>query len=479
MLATITGVRMSPWEILAVLSTAVLALVRWFPAGVRRPVSLAAAVVAVVAVLLLVVSGLRWQLVPVLAATAIVLPFALVPVLRQRAGRRPRRVRWWLALPGTAAVLALIAVGPLAAWALPTPVFPAPSGPYAVGTTVLEWTDPERPERFTAEPGDRRTVPVQLWYPAQAGQAQAARSFQGARTAQEARDVQNALADSFGIPRFLVSDVTSARTAAVFDAPLVEDAGKFPVIVFSPGLSGVRTSTIVLAQEWASRGYVVATLDHPYDSALTFTDGKPVRSRNQDAVTGDPEKDRRAVKANVDVRAADIRFVLGQLERLDRGEEASLLKGRLDTRRAAAVGHSRGGAAAMAAAQDARFRAVIDIDGGLRDAGVRPFAQPALAITSPVSVSENADFVPDLDGVLDKGGATKYRLNLPGTGHLSFTDAALYFPPLPSLLGTVDRAEGLRVTADATTAFLDSALRGDPGGAAGELGAHGDLTVYE
>ncbi len=289
--------------------------------------ALAAAAVAVVVTAILVVSGLRWQLVPVLAGTAIALPFAVVPVLRQRAGQRPRRVRWWLALPGTAAMLALISVGPLAAWALPTPVFPAPSGPYAVGTTVLEWTDPERPEPFTADPGDRRTVPVQLWYPAQAGQAKAARSFQGARTPQEARDVQNALADSFGIPRFLASDVTSARTAAVFDAPVVEDSGKFPVIVFSPGLSGVRTSNIVLAQEWASRGYVVATLDHPYDSALTSTGGKPVRSRNQDAVTGDPEKDRRAVKANVDVRAADIRFVLSQLERLDRGEVTGRRRG--------------------------------------------------------------------------------------------------------------------------------------------------------
>ncbi|MFF0567493.1 alpha/beta hydrolase family protein [Streptomyces sp. NPDC004041] len=470
---------MSLWEILAVLCAAALALTRWLPARVRRRASLvaAAAVIATTAVVLAL--GARWQMVPVLAGAGVVLLLVVVALLRQRAGRPVRRLPWWMALPGTAAVLAVIAAGPLAAWALPTPVFPEPAGRFAVGTTVMEWSDPERPETFTAAPDDRRTVPVQLWYPARPGRADGQPSYNGARTPQEAAEVQNALADSFGIPRFLVSDVARARTAAVFDAPVAPGAGRFPVIVFSPGLSGVRTSNTVLAQEWASRGYVVATLDHPYDAALTFVDGRPVRSRNKETVTEDRRKEARYVKDNVDLRAADFGFVLDQLERLDRGEIAGPLAGRLDTRRAAAVGHSRGGAAALAAARDSRYRAVVNIDGGLRDAGVRPFGQPALAITSPVSVEENADYVPDLDRVLGRGEETNYRLDIPGTGHLSFTDAALYFPPLPSLVGTVGRSEGLRVTADATTAFLDSALRGRASGLPGLLRAYGDLTVYE
>jgi len=115
----------------------------------------------------------------------------------------------------------------------------------------------DRIEQSQAEPSHRSfsRAPGQSpggQYPAQASRADAERSYHGARTEQEAREVQGALADYFGIPRFLVSDVADARTSAVFDAPVTEDAGRFPVIVFSPGLTGVRTSNIVLAQESAT-----------------------------------------------------------------------------------------------------------------------------------------------------------------------------------------------------------------------------------
>ncbi|TDC82433.1 hypothetical protein E1193_11855 [Micromonospora sp. KC606] len=166
MTETITGTGMSPLEILLVLGAAVLVLARWLPAVARGPVTLAAAATAALSAAVSIVLGLRWQMVPVVAAAAIALGFAAVPLLRQRAGRTVRRAPRWLALPGSAACLALLAVGPVAAWALPEPAFPEPSGRYAVGTTVLEWTDSGRPETFTAEPDDHRSVVVQLWYPA-------------------------------------------------------------------------------------------------------------------------------------------------------------------------------------------------------------------------------------------------------------------------------------------------------------------------
>src|SRR5262245_57353404 len=44
---------------------------------------------------------------------------------------------------------------------------PAPSGSFVVGRTTLYWTDVQRPETQTKDPGDFRQVRADLWYPAE------------------------------------------------------------------------------------------------------------------------------------------------------------------------------------------------------------------------------------------------------------------------------------------------------------------------
>src|SRR5215467_12751279 len=53
----------------------------------------------------------------------------------------------------------------LAAAQNPPHLLPAPSGPYAVGRTSLEWTDASRPDK--ASPAGYRQLVVWLWYPAE------------------------------------------------------------------------------------------------------------------------------------------------------------------------------------------------------------------------------------------------------------------------------------------------------------------------
>ncbi|WP_230883381.1 hypothetical protein [Planomonospora sp. ID82291] len=484
----IAGPGMSLLEILAVLAAVALVAARWSPAGARRPVALAAAVIVVPVGAVLAVLGLRWQLLPVLAGAALALPSA-VPLLRRRTGRAqqrarqrvPRRAPWWPALPGSVACLALVAAGAGAAWALPVPAFPDPPGPHAVGTAVLQWTDPDRPETATPDPADRRTVVVQLWYPARrtpADTGSARKAQYLGRTPQEARVVAHGLADYLGMPDLLVDGLPRARTNAVPDAAAAEGDGRFPLVLFSPGLGGVRTQNTAWAEDLAGRGYVVAALDHPYDSAtVVLSDGRTVRTRI--AATGDQAEDRRRAADWTAVRAADLGFVLTQLGRVDRGEIPGPLTGRLDTGRAAATGHSLGGAAALqAASRDPRFAAVIDLDGYPHGPVPRPFRQPVLALTHPVGPDENPDYIPHLTRVLTLSTAAGYRVTVPGTAHLTFTDAPLYLPPVPSLVGSLDRASGPRITAAASAAFLDVTLRGGSGDLAGLLSAYGELTVH-
>ncbi|MFJ3931263.1 alpha/beta hydrolase family protein [Streptomyces sp. NPDC090029] len=472
----ITGLHLSLSETLLVLAATAAVAARWLPPAARGPAALAAAGATAASAGAVALSGLRWQLVPVLVAAVLALPFALAPVLRRGEPGAPRRAPWWAAGPATLLCGVLIAAGPAASWALPVPVLPEPTGPYGVGTTTVQWTDPDRPEPATAEPGDRRTVVAQLWYPADRAGGPRARYL--GRTANEARTVGDALAGYAGLPAFALDGAVAARGRAVPDAPVSARGGRFPVVLFSPGLGGVRTQNTAWAQELASHGYAVAALDHPYDSAaVVLDDGRTVRTGV--AASGDTTEDERRAAGWTAVRAADLRFALTRLGRIDRGEAPGLLAGRLDTRRAAVAGHSLGGAAALlAAAQDDRFAAAVDLDGFPRDTGPRVRTGPVLALTQAVGPDTDPDYLPRLRRALEAGTAPGYRLTVPGAAHLTFTDAPLYLPPLPSLVGSLGRTGGHRITAGATLAFLDAVLAAEPGDPAHALAAYGELTVH-
>ncbi|MFI6596016.1 alpha/beta hydrolase family protein [Nonomuraea sp. NPDC050536] len=439
-------------EIVVVAGALLLVAARWLPEAWRLRVMAGAGVAVAVGTVVTFVDGFRWQLLPVLAGAVL----ALV---------------WRGRIVGAVVCAGLVVAGAGAAWALPTPDFPEPSGRYAVGTTVAQWTDPDRGEDATPEPGDRRTVVVQLWYPARKTAGPGAQYL--GRTEHEASVVAGGLAAYLGVPAFTLDGLPRARSRAVFDALVADGGERYPVVLFSPGLGGVRTQNTAWAEELASRGYVVAALDHPYDSAIvTLADGRAVRTRLK--ATGDPAEDERRAATWSSIRAADLSFALTRLERIE-----GPLAGHLDTARAAVTGHSIGGSAALQAArQDDRFTAVIDLDGYPHDPAPRPFRQPVLALTHDVRPGEQPDYLPHLSKVLDLSGSTAYRLTVPGSAHLTFTDAPLFLPPLPSLAGSLGRAGSLRVTAGATAAFLDATLRGKPGDLAKALSVYGRLTTH-
>ncbi|WP_245192835.1 alpha/beta hydrolase family protein [Amycolatopsis alba] len=471
----ITGLNLSLLEILALLGAVALVMARWLPPAARSRATIAAGAALLVSAIALGVTGIRWQLLPVLAGALLAAPFAFSPLLRRRTGRR---ARWWLALPGSLACTGLITAGVVAAWAFPVPVFPGPSGPFAVGTRVLQWTDPLRPETFTADPLDRRTVVAQLWYPAQNSPADAPRAPYLGRTEDEARTVSEALARGTGLPGFLMDDVPRARTHSVFGAPVAREGGRFPIVLFSPGSSGVRTQNTAWAEELASRGYVVAALDHPYDSAaVVLADGRTITTET--VSSGDRDKDEELAAGWTSVRAADLGFVLTRLTDLDRADGADPLAGRLDTGRVAATGHSLGGAAALQAVRnDHRFAAVIDLDGYPHGPVSPALDRPALVLTQAITPETDPRYLPRLTEALERGTATSYRLTIPGAAHLTFTDGPLYLPPVPSIVGSLGRTESPRVVAAATLAFLDTVLRGAPTDLAVALPAYGDLRVH-
>lgn len=417
----------------------------------------------------------RWQAVAVLTGVTILL-LLLAGAIRRRGKPRQARSRWRVVLP-TSVALIMIGIGLTGLWALPVPELPRPPGPYDIGTTVREWTDPTRPETATPDPDDRRMVVVQLWYPAEPVQPDAERARYLGRDDQEANTITRGLADYLGVPAVLLDGLPRARGNAVQDAPVASSGGPFPVVLFSPGLGGIRTQNTAWAEDLASRGYVVAALDHPYDSAaVVLRDGRTIRTKVTAA--GDDAEDERRANGWTDVRAADLRFVLDQLELLNRDSGGGPPAGQLNTKRAAATGHSLGGAAALQAArQDHRFDAVIDLDGFPRNPASTPFPQPVLAVAHPLDLGESPNYLPRLAQVLKLSSAEGCLLTVPGTEHLTFTDVPLFLPPLPSLVGTLGRRQGPQLTSSISAVFLDATLKADSDPGA-QLSRYGDLSCH-
>jgi predicted dienelactone hydrolase len=245
-------------------------------------------------------------------------------------------------------VTALLIVGPLAAQFQPQ--FPDPSGSFEVGRLEIDVTDVSREETFTVDAADKRRLLVTVYYPATV-----------AAGAEHAAYGTPELAAS--LP-FFNEQRRAWRSPGYTDVPVAD--GRFPVLLFSPGLGNLTLYYSSLLFELASRGYVVAALWHPYSTqVVAFPDGTVLRSNAAGAMTGVPPDQQDARLAQLGgVWAADQRFVLDRLAAWN--EQHDRLRGHLDLERVGAFGHSLGGAASAQAAQDDdRIDAAINMDGSM------------------------------------------------------------------------------------------------------------------
>ncbi|MET8141220.1 alpha/beta hydrolase [Sphaerisporangium sp. NPDC005288] len=317
---------------------------------------------------------------------------------------------------------------------------PAPTGPHPVGTTVLHLTDTSRPDPWDPDAGARE-LKVTLWYPAKRRDGPRAPYM----TAKEAE----LLLRGSGMSTAPYDLLSRTRTNAVQDA---EPEGRgLPLVVLSPGFTKPMSTLTSLAEDLAGRGYLVAGIDHTYESYVTTLSG----GRIAECLACDSNTDPGFGTGVVQGRAADVSFVLDQLTSTWRHS------GLIDRGRIAMVGQSIGGAAAVAAmVKDPRVRAGIDMDGTsyarIPKSGL---SRPFMFMGSREHVPGGRDTSWDRDWKLLTGW--KRWLVLPDAEHQSFTDIPLLaevigLQPLPGMLPA---ARGAELTRTYVAAFLDQHLK--------------------
>ncbi|UMP05032.1 lipase [Amycolatopsis sp. EV170708-02-1] len=368
---------------------------------------------------------------------------------------------------------------------------PALTGPYDVGTTDLHLVDRSRADPW--KPERRRELMVTVTYPAD-------RFADGPRAPWLTPGVSGVIDQTFAAEDYLglpvgSIDWASAKRHAETGVPVAHGAPK-PVALFSPGFGGPRETYTTIVDDLASRGYVVVSLSHTYESAAVEFPG----GRLETAVP--PGEGPEFMKKALDARVADSRFVLDRLSDITRGqnpdaENRPLPRGlgrSLDLSRVGAYGHSYGGfTAGETMVHDRRVDAGINLDGAMATA----FGYPPGSAYVPGEVTKRGLDRPFLlmgaEGVDENGKPLEHTHRHPefdrswadfwanqrgwkrdlllrgGSTHMAYSDLQVVVPQLGSrvapekreaVIGTIDPRRSVAAQRDYIGAFFDLHLRG-------------------
>jgi len=384
-------------------------------------------------------------------------------------------------LLSTATLLVLLSTATATAqW---TVKLPQPTGPYQIGTTYFGLVDETRPEAFTDDPKDHRELLVRSWYPAQLAAGAKPEPFWGKDT----KEIASLLAQSMRLPKTTFDNLTLVQSHAYPDATLSKSKSRYPVLVFSHGyIPGFISQNTAQMEELASHGYVVFSIGHSYETvANIFPDGRVVpfsQARlmafgqgagkanalvtKYSTATDPAEKDSLIKQIVADwpvlheslrIWAADVRFVLDEIERMNSGKRKSIFAKKLDLKRIGIFGMSFGGATAgQVCVVDKRCRAGINLD-GLQSGDLidRPMERAFMFMQS-----ESAGNINRL--IFDRAKNDAYYVVVKGTRHFNYSDFSLFSPDYQKVgvLGSIDGARMERILNGYVLAFFDKYLRG-------------------
>ncbi|KAI1852030.1 hypothetical protein JX266_002883 [Neoarthrinium moseri] len=418
---------------------------------------------------------------------------------------------------------------------------PSYSGEYAVGTVDIE-VPAEHPRRFsdavlkeTGRPAfEMETVMFSLFYPSVRGAKSAKPKHMWipesnklfgegyARFAGFSNSFTNKLFESG-----LWTLVGSTTIPAEVDVPLEGATGtgahseikeqavmdthqehQFPVIVFSHGMASGRTSYTHYLAELASRGYIVAAVEHRDGSGpgsiVMRADGSSKQVFHAPRESLEPMLEVEELKTvQLALRQAEVEETVTVLRALQNGRGQEIYQantrkegiglgdwhGRLDIERFIMAGHSYGATLAMQALKDAPndarpFVAGIALDPGKSSGRLNDDIDVPLLVIHSQSWSAKHSIFYDrthfdtvksaVQDIITKRKKAAWFITAEGTTHPTVTDAPLIEPTLLSWTtgATVGAKEGIMHYVDASRDFLSYMMDGQKRGILEEPVSH-------
>jgi predicted dienelactone hydrolase len=350
---------------------------------------------------------------------------------------------------------------------------PAPTGALAVGRESFHWTDHSRKELLTAASDDDRELMVHIWYPAEPASGMTASPY--------IPDLELLKA---GLDDSQYAILSKVQTHTFAHAKSLDASSRYPVLFFSHGNQMSSFLYTALIEDLVSNGYIVASIDHPYEALFTVFPDRRVIGYSEDRRSladrsSDGDALMRYLRQRIEERAADINFVITQLASLDINQ--SRFKGRLDLNHIGVIGHSNGGTAAVQACHaNKRIKAVINLDGRAAagpfypDSSGRGPEQPFMYVAKPLRdltgkeleqqritrqqfEKARAQTIARDDELMRSVKSGSYRVTINGATHESFSDEPLLSPATDA--EAAQKLKLVKMVRAYVLAFLDCYLR--------------------
>ena len=145
---------------------------------------------------------------------------------------------------------------------------PIPTGKYQIGTTEIFLTDSSRKERFKKR--DFRRIYIKIWYPAMdVNQKKTELYLQN-----YSEELIHSIFKTKDFSEQWLGELKKQKTYSYPNATLDTSLTKYPMIVFTPGYYfGMAELYSVYMEELASHGYIVCSVNHPYEQPyISFPD---------------------------------------------------------------------------------------------------------------------------------------------------------------------------------------------------------------
>ena len=309
-----------------------------------------------------------------------------------------------------------------------------PTGKYLVGTSIYEWTDESREMKIRPNFSQQRVIVTQFWFPAKPDSTLTKAPYSAL-----SKDYQKTFSNSY------------------LRASITEEIDKTPLIIIVPGRGTERFLYTTIAEELASQGFVVASVDMPEIGYVIYQDGFTLFPSNDfktpsGMMAGPYELVDAFFERPTKIGYQDLIFSIEKITEIN----TTVFAGKMDLNTIGVFGHSLGGRiAGELTAKSENVKALATME-GIPPRDVRyegKIVVPSLMMCGSGTLKYAVD---NYNSFIDNRKNTVYMTELVDFGHNSMTDNPYIYPK--SFRYEIDSKKALEISRTLLTDFFKEYL---------------------